>query len=284
MRRGEYIFSFMIHNDHAAAVRRRNHVVTAGADSAPTIVLAHGFGCDQTMWRFVAPELARDHRVVTFDYVGAGQSDRAAYDVDRYASLRGYARDVLDVIETTGDAPVVLVGHSVSSMVGVLASISDPARIRALVLIGPSPRYIDDDPYVGGFSAADIDGLLGLMDRNFMGWANLLAPTVARAADHPEVAAELEASFCSTDPVMLRQFADVTFRGDNRADLPRVSVPTLVLQCSSDAIASERVGRYCADHIPGARFHQLQATGHCPHLSDPEETVRAIRDFLATLA
>lgn len=280
----QYIFFIIMHNESSAAVRRRNNLVTVGADDAPTIVLAHGFGCDQTMWRFVTPDLSRDHRVVTFDYVGAGGSDRTQYDPDRYASLRGYARDVLDVIEATGDEPVVLVGHSVSAMVGVLASISAPARIRALVLIGPSPRYIDDAPYVGGFSAEDIDGLLGLMDRNFMGWANLLAPRVARVEDHPEVATELEASFCSTDPVMLRQFAEVTFRGDNRADLPKVSVPTLVLQCSADAIASEQVGRYCADHIPGARFQQLQATGHCPHLSDPDETIRSVRDFLATIA
>ncbi len=259
----------------------RNHVRSFGRDDAPPIVLAHGFGCDQTMWRFLVPDLARDHRVVTFDYVGAGRSEKDAYDPSRYATMRGYAQDVLDVIEELDLRDVTFVGHSVSSMIGVLASIERPARFRRLVLIGPSPRYIDDPPYRGGFSREDIDGLLELMDRNFMGWAALLAPKIARDSAHPEVAEELRESFCSTDPRFLRPFAEITFRGDNRADLPKVTVPTLVLQCSDDDVAPEEVGRFCARTIPGASFHQLAATGHCPHLSDPQETLAAMRAFFA---
>ena len=271
----------MLAADQTPPLSARNHVRSFGRDDAPAIVLAHGFGCDQTMWRHLVPDLARDHRVVTFDYVGAGRSEKEAYDPARYASMRGYAQDVLDVVDELDLRDVTFVGHSVSSMVGVLASIERPSRFRRLVLIGPSPRYIDDPPYRGGFSREDIDGLLDLMDRNFMGWASLLAPKIARESAHPEVAEELRESFCSTDPRFLRPFAEITFRGDNRADLPKVTVPTLVLQCSDDDVAPEEVGRYCAREIPRASFHQLAATGHCPHLSDPEETLAAIRAFLA---
>lgn len=266
------------------AVLRRNHVLVTGVEDGPVVLLAHGFGCDQTMWRRVAPELARDHRVVTFDYVGAGRSDKAAFELARYRTLRGYARDVLDVIEALDLRAVTFVGHSVSSMIGVLASIEAPARFARLALIGPSPRYIDDPPYRGGFSRADIDGLLGLMDANFMGWAGLLAPKVARASDHPDVAAELEQSFCSTDPLFLRPFAEATFRGDNRDDLPRVPVPALVLQCSDDDVAPEEVGEYVARALPRSTYRKLRATGHCPHMSDPEETIAALRAYLASAA
>jgi sigma-B regulation protein RsbQ len=265
----------------SASVLRRNHVQVYGPEDAPPLMLVHGFGCDQTMWRFVVPDLSRDHRVVTLDYVGSGRSDPGAYDAERYGSLRGYARDVIEVLEALGLRGVGFVGHSVSSMVGVLASIEAPHLFAHLTLVGPSPRYIDDPPYRGGFSRQDIEGLLGLMDRNFMGWVNLLAPTIARGADHPAVAAELSQSFCSTDPTFLRRFAEVTFLADNRADLPRVPVPALVLQCSDDAIAPEEVGLYCAREIPRATYRKLRATGHCPHLSDPEETIGVLREYLA---
>jgi sigma-B regulation protein RsbQ len=260
-------------------VLRRNHVTVTGPEGAPAVVLAHGFGCDQTMWRHLAPDLARDHRVVTFDYVGSGRSDTRGYDPARYGSLRGYARDVLDVVEALSLRDVRFVGHSVSSMVGVLAAQEAPERFERLALIGPSPCYVDDPPYRGGFSRADIDGLLDLMDRNFMGWVGMLAPTVARASDHPDVAAELSQSFCSTDPLYLRRFAEVTFLADNRADLPRVAHPTLVMQCSEDAIAPEEVGLYCAREIPRATYRKLRATGHCPHMSDPDETLAVLREF-----
>ncbi len=265
----------------ASAIVRRNHVHIAGPADAPVLLLAHGFGCDQTMWRHVLPDLARDHRVVTFDYVGSGHSDKQAFDAERYTTLRGYARDVLDVIEALDLRDVTLIGHSVSSMIGVVASIEAPDRFARLVLIGPSPRYIDEPPYRGGFAQADIDGLLDLMDRNFMGWAGALAPMVARAADHPDVSAELNESFCSTEPRFLRAFAEVTFRGDNRADLPLVPVPTLVLQCTDDVVAPEEVGEYCARQLPRATYHKLAATGHCPHMSDPVETIAAVRSYLA---
>lgn len=263
----------------AVDVLHRNHVQCFGPADAPPMLLAHGFGCDQSMWRFVVPDLARDHRVVVFDYVGSGRSDGSHFDAARYSSLAGYARDVLDIVEALDLRRVTFVGHSVSSMMGVLASIAAPERFARLVLVGPSPCYVDHPPYVGGFSRADIDGLLQLMDSNFMGWANLLAPTVARGADHPEVAAELTESFCSTDPLFLRRFAESTFLADNRADLPKVAHPTLVLQCTDDAIAPEVVGEYCARQIKGATYHKLLATGHCPHLSDPEETLAAVRSF-----
>jgi sigma-B regulation protein RsbQ len=268
----------------AQSVLHRNHVHVTGPADAPAIVLAHGFGCDQTMWRLITPDLARDHRVVAFDYVGSGRSDVTQYDPARYGSLRGYARDVLDVVEALDLRDVTFVGHSVSSMIGVLASLEAPGLFSRLAMVGPSPRYIDDPPYRGGFSQQDIDGLLGLMDRNFMGWADFLVPTIARVADHPEVAEELKGSFCSTDPLYLRRFAEVTFYADNRDDLPKVAVPTLVLQCSDDAIAPEEVGLYCARTIPGATYRKIRATGHCPHLSDPEETLEALRAFFAATA
>jgi sigma-B regulation protein RsbQ len=263
----------------AEAVVRRHHVLEHGPAEAPPVVLVHGFGCDQRMWRFVVPDLARDHRVVTFDYVGAGRSEVGAYDPARYASLRGYARDLLDVLDALDLRGATVVGHSVSAMVAALATLDAPGRIARLAMVGPSPRYVDDPPYRGGFSREDIDGLLALMDQNFMGWAGFLAPVVARAADHPDVAAELQESFCSTDPRFLRQFAEVTFLSDNRADLPRVTVPTLVLQCSDDAIAPEEVGEYVARMLPRGTYRKLRATGHCPHLSDPDETLAALREF-----
>jgi sigma-B regulation protein RsbQ len=264
-----------------SAIVQRHHVLEHGARDAPPMLLIHGFGCDQRMWRFVVPDLARDHRVVTFDYVGAGRSEVGAYDPARYASLRGYARDVLDVMEALDLRGATVVGHSVSAMVSALAAIESPARFARLVMVGPSPRYIDDPPYRGGFSRSDIEGLLALMDQNFMGWAGYLAPVVSRAADHPEVSAELQESFCSTDPTFLRQFAEVTFFSDNRADLPRVTVPTLVMQCSEDAIAPDEVGEYVARSLPRATYRKLRATGHCPHLSDPEETLAVLREYLA---
>lgn len=263
-----------------AQVLERNHVNVHGR--GPTLVFAHGFGCDQNMWRFVAPAFAADHRLVLFDYVGAGRSRRAAYDPVRYASLDGYVQDLLDVCEAVGAERVRFVGHSVSAMIGLLASIRAPELFDRLVLVGPSPCYVNDPPhYVGGFERADIDALLDLMDRNYIGWANYLAPAVMKNGARPELAEELEASFCTTDPVAARQFAEVTFRSDNRADLPRVSVPSLILQCSDDAIAPMSVGAYLAKHLPHGQLRVLQAEGHCPHMSHPVETIAEIRAFLA---
>ena len=262
----------------------RNNVTVFGRGTQP-MVFVHGFGCDQQMWRFITPAFEDDYRMVLFDYVGHGGSDRGAYDPDRYATLDGFAQDILDVVDALDLQSVILVGHSVSSITGVLAINRAPGRFERLIMVAPSPRYINDPPdYRGGFERADIESLLDMMDKNYIGWASALAPMVAGNADRPELGAELDASFCSTDPVVARQFARATFLGDNRADLGRLPVPALVLQCSEDAIAPQGVGEYVAEHTPGSTFRQLGATGHCPHLSHPDETIAAIRDYLEASA
>ncbi|WP_233495813.1 alpha/beta fold hydrolase [Geodermatophilus sp. TF02-6] len=262
------------------SVLARNRVRVSGAADGRPMVFAHGFGCDQEVWRFVAPGFGADHRVVLFDHVGSGRSDLSAYDPVRYGSLRGYAADVVEVCRELALRDAVFVGHSVSAMIGVLAAARAPGVFGALVMVGPNPRYVDDGDYTGGFSRADVAALLESLDSNHLGWAAAMGPVVM-GPDHPELAAELSNSFCRTDPAIARQFARVTFLSDNRADLPGVRVPTLVLQCSADAIAPEAVGRYVHEHVPGSVFTRLAATGHCPHLSAPEETAAAIRAFLA---
>ncbi|HEX7241611.1 MAG TPA: alpha/beta hydrolase, partial [Longimicrobiaceae bacterium] len=215
------------------------------------------------------------------DYVGAGKSDLGAYDPQRYGTLEGYADDVLDVCHALELRDVVLVGHSVSGMVAVLAANREPERFARLVLIGPSPRYVNDPPeYVGGFERADIEGLLEMMDKNYIGWANFLAPAIVANPDRPELGRELTESFCSTDPVIARRFAEATFFADNRDDLPRVRVPALILQCSDDMIAPTAVGEYVHARLPGSTLRMMSATGHCPHMSHPEETIQAIREYL----
>jgi sigma-B regulation protein RsbQ len=245
------------------------------------MLFAHGFGCDQNMWRFLVPAFEDDYRIVLFDYVGSGKSDLAAYDPERYASLDGYAQDVLDVCHALDLRDVVFVGHSVSAMVGVLAANREPERFARLVLIGPSPRYVNEPPdYVGGFDRADIEGLLEMMDRNFVGWANFLAPAIMGRPDQPALGAELTESFCSTDPVIARRFAEATFFADNRADLPHVRVPALVLQCADDIVAPTAVGEYVHRRMPGSTLRHMRATGHCPHMSAPDETIALIREYL----
>jgi sigma-B regulation protein RsbQ len=245
------------------------------------MMFAHGFGCDQNMWRMVTPAFEDDYRIVLFDYVGSGKSDLGAYDAERYSRLDGYAQDVLDVCHALQLEDVILVGHSVSSMVAVLAANREPELFDRLVLIGPSPRYINDPAgYVGGFERGDIEGLLDMMDRNYVGWANFLAPAIMKNPDRPELGEELTESFCSTDPVIARRFAEATFFADNREDLPKVRVPSLILQCSEDMIAPAEVGAYVHRALSGSTFRQMKATGHCPHMSHPEETILAIREYL----
>jgi len=258
----------------------RNNVHVSGSGTQP-MLFAHGFGCDQTMWRFVTPAFERDYRIVLFDYVGSGKSDLSAYDAQRYATLDGYAQDVLEICEALDLHDVVFVGHSVSSMIGVLAANRAPERFSCLVMVGPSPRYINDEGYVGGFERADIEGLLDLMDRNFIGWANFLAPVIMKNDERPELAKELNDSFCSTDPKITRRFAETTFFADNRADLANVRVPSLIMQCSEDSIAPAEVGAYLHHSLPQSTLHLLKATGHCPHISHPEETIQAIKSYLA---
>jgi sigma-B regulation protein RsbQ len=260
-------------------VLARNNVRVSGRGEQP-MLFAHGFGCDQNMWRFVAPAFEDDYRVVLFDYVGSGKSDLQAYDSQRYATLDGYAQDVLEVVHALDLRDVIFVGHSVSSMVGVLAANREPDRFDRLVLIGPSPRYVNDPPYVGGFEPADIDGLLAMMDQNYIGWASYLAPAIMKNPDRPELGEELTDSFCSTDPRAARTFAQATFLADNRADLPHVKVPSLILQCSEDIVAPLEVGEYLHREMPGSTLRVMKATGHCPHMSHPDETIELMREYL----
>ncbi|WP_030715880.1 alpha/beta fold hydrolase [Streptomyces sp. NRRL F-2580] len=264
-------------------IQRRNNVTVTGNPQGPTVVLAHGFGCDQNMWRLTVPALAKDYRVVLFDYVGSGRSDPSAFSEARYASLAGYAQDVVDVCDVLDLRGAVFVGHSVSAMIGVLAAGMAPERIGALVMVAPSPRYIDDEGYRGGFSAQDIDELLDSLESNYLGWSAAMAPVIMGNAERPELGEELTNSFCATDPAMARVFARTTFLSDSRDDLKRVSVPTLVLDCTQDAIAPREVGAYVHQAIPGSTLVTLDATGHCPHMSAPEATNEAITGFLAGL-
>lgn len=275
---------------HASPSRRhmttnvltRNNVKSSGHGTQP-MLFAHGFGCDQNMWRFITPAFADDYRIVTFDYVGSGHSDLTAYDPARYGSLDGYAQDVIEICEALHLHDVIFVGHSVSSMIGVLAANRAPERFARLVMIGPSPRYVNDAPaYVGGFERTDIDGLLETMDRNYIGWANFLAPAIMKNPDRPELGGELVESFCSTDPIIARRFAEATFLSDNRADLSRVTVPSLVLQCADDMIAPTVVGEFVHRETPGSTLRMMKATGHCPHMSAPGETIALIREYLET--
>jgi sigma-B regulation protein RsbQ len=244
------------------------------------MMFAHGFGCDQNMWRFVVPEFEDEYRIVLFDHVGAGRSDLTAYDRAKYGSLDGYAADVLEICRELELRDVIFVGHSVSAMIGVLAAAKEPTRFAKLVLVGPSPRYINEGDYVGGFTTDDIEGLLESLDSNYLGWSQTFAPIIMGRADRPELGEELTNSFCRTDPEIARHFARVTFLSDNREDLARVQIPALVLQCSDDVIAPTQVGAYVHEHLADSRLVQLEATGHCPNLSAPGETVAAIRAFV----
>jgi sigma-B regulation protein RsbQ len=261
------------------SLSHRNNIHIAGT-GPKTMMLAHGFGCDQQMWRFLVPAFQRDYRIVLFDHVGAGQSDLSQYRRDKYSTLQGYADDVLEIIDAVGGTPVIFVGHSVSAMIGVLAAIQRPAAFERLVLIGPSPCYLNEGEYTGGFSRRDIEGLLDMLDSNYLGWSSTMAPVIMGHPDRPELAAELTDSFCRTDPEIAKQFAQVTFLSDNRSDLPQVQTPALILQCSEDVIASDSVGAFVHQRLSGSKLVRLRATGHCPHLSAPEETIAAIQEYL----
>lgn len=261
---------------------RHNVVVSGQADGQP-IVFAHGFGCDQHMWRYVAPAFEATHRVILFDLVGAGGST-VPYDVDKYSSLDGYAADVLEIVRGLDLRDVVFVGHSVSAMVGALAQVEAPDLFERLVMVSPSPRYIDDDAYVGGFDEPAIHGLLDALRSNYLGWSASMAPLIVGNAHRPELGEELTASFCRMDPAVAEGFATATFLSDHRDLLPRISVPTLVLQCRDDVIAPVTVGEYVAAEIPQAELVLLDATGHCPNLSAPDQTVAAISSFLTPRA
>jgi len=264
------------------SVRHRNNVSVYGSGST-TVVFAHGFGCDQAVWRFISPAFEERYRILAFDLVGSGGSDLAAYDRARYGSLQAYADDLLDILDECADGPVIHIGHSVSAMIGMLAGIKAPQRFLAQVMLAPSPCYINEDGYVGGFTRGDIDELLETMDANYLGWSSNVAPIIMGAPNAPHLAAELTRNFCRNDPDIARHFARVTFLSDHRADLPRVNVPTLIVQCSDDLIAPREVGDYLHRHIAGSRLHVLPNIGHCPHMSSPEESACAVLAFLDAL-
>lgn len=261
-------------------VRERNNVRVMGPAGGPTMVFAHGFGGDQSMWRFVAPAFAADHRVVLFDHSGCGASHPAAYDPARHAVLGGYVADMVEVVEDVADEPVILVGHSVSAVIALLAAADRPDLVDRLVLVGPSPRYIDEEGYRGGFSAEEIDELLETMDANYLGWTQAMAPVIVGNPDRPALGDELAEVFRRNDPAIARQFARVTFLGDNRADLARVRTPALVVQSREDVIAPQTVGRYVHEHLPGSELVVIDSVGHCPNLSHPALLVGAMRDWL----
>jgi sigma-B regulation protein RsbQ len=244
------------------------------------MMFSHGFGCDQNMWAAVAPSFEGEFRTILFDHVGAGRSDPGAYDARKYSSLDGYAGDVVEIGRALELKDAVFVGHSVSAMIGALASLKAPGMFSDLVMVGPSPRYIDDGAYNGGFSHCQVEELLEFLTDNHLGWSAAMAPAIMGNPDRPELGEALTNSFCATDPEMARQFARVTFFSDNRADLARIAVRTLILQCREDIIAPECVGEYVHAQIPDSEYMLLDATGHCPNLSAPEEVAAAIRAFV----
>lgn len=264
-------------------IRERHHVTVAGQGPA-TMVFAHGFGCDQNMWRLMAPHYEDRYRTIRYDLLGSGRSELSAYDRLRHGSLQGHADDLVEVVRAFGEGRTIFVGHSVSAMIGLLAGIRAPELFDAHVMLGPSPCYINDGDYVGGFSREDIDGLLDAMEANYLGWSSTMAPAIMGAPGQPELAEELTNSFCRTDPDIAAHFARVTFLSDNRADVPRLQAPALVLQCSDDIIAPRQVGDYLARSLPDATLRVIQNVGHCPHLSAPSESMAAMDGFLADVA
>lgn len=243
-------------------------------------MFAHGYGCDQSMWRHVSPSFQENFKVILFDYVGSGSSDTSAFDKSRYSTLSGYARDVLEIIEELALTEVHFVGHSVSSMIGALAAIQQPESFASLTMIGPSPCYINYGDYHGGMDPEDVQSLLDTLESNHVAWSATMAPVIMGNPEDPALAEELEASFCRMDPYLANHFARVTFLSDNRADLAKLKTKTLILQCQKDVIAAVSVGRYIHECLPNSQFVLMDATGHCPHLSAPVEVIKNLRAFL----
>ncbi|MBE9584237.1 alpha/beta hydrolase [Mucilaginibacter sp. JRF] len=261
------------------SIIKRNNVKVIG-NGDQVILFAHGFGCDQNAWKFVINAFTDDYKVVLFDYTGSGRSDILQYNAVKYSKLDGYTQDILDICEALELKDIVFVGHSVSSIIGILAAIQHPKYFSKLVLIGPSPRYLNAENYTGGFEQQDLEGLFEFMESNYLGWSSAMAPVIIGNSDRPELGEFLTSSFCSTNPDVARDFARVTFMSDNRADLSKLTVSSLTLQCSDDILAPLTVGEYVHLHTPGNKFVQLAATGHCPHISEPEETISAIRSYI----
>jgi sigma-B regulation protein RsbQ len=260
-------------------VLKRNNVHLLG--SGPPMVFVHGFGCDQNMWRLMAPHFAQRYQIILLDLVGSGNSDLSAFDPQKYSTLQGHADDICEVLEEVASEPAVFVGHSVSAMIGMLANIKCPKQFASQIMVGPSPCYINDKDYFGGFERSDIEALLETLESNYLGWSSNMAPVIMGAPDQPGLAQELTNSFCRTDPEIARHFARVTFLSDHRAELPRLTAPTLILQCSDDIIAPQAVGEYLARTIPNSTLRVIENVGHCPHLSAPSASVAAMDEFLA---
>jgi sigma-B regulation protein RsbQ len=261
------------------STQRRNNVRVIGRGEQP-LLFAHGYGCDQNMWRRLTPRFDAQFRIILYDLTGTGRSDLGAYDREKYGTLRGHASDLLEILAEFAERPAVFVGHTVSAMIGLLAGIAQPERFRSQVMIGPSPCYVNDGAYVGGFDRADIEQLLETLDANYLGWASAIAPTIMGAPNQPELSDELSNSFCATDPEIAKHFARVTFLSDNRADLPKLTLPTLILQCSDDVIAPLSVGDYLHAQLPNSVLRIVDNIGHCPHLSAPEAIGDAMDAFL----
>ncbi|MEP6790829.1 MAG: alpha/beta hydrolase [Ramlibacter sp.] len=261
-------------------IQKRNNVHVSGTGPV-TLMFAHGFGCDKNMWRLLAPAYSKRYRTVLFDLVGSGNSDLSAYDRTKYGSLHGYADDMVEIANEFAEGPVVFVGHSVSAMIGMLAQLKAPQKFAAQVMVGPSPCYINDGDYVGGFERKDIDGLLETLESNYLGWSSNMAPAIMGAPDQPELGVELTNSFCRTDPEIAKHFARVTFLSDHRAELPQLAAPTLIIQCNEDLIAPVSVGEYMHRTLPRSTLAVIDNVGHCPHLSAPHASTEAIDAFLA---
>ena len=258
----------------------RNHVTIRGQGER-TMIFAPGFGCDQTVWNNVCELFENDYTLVLFDYVGMGKTDITAFDPNKYDKLFGYVQDLLDVCDALELNDAIFVGHSVSGMIGLLGSLRKPEYFSELIMIGPSPCYLNDPPeYYGGFEEEDLTGLIEMMEKNYIGWANMFAATVSNNPARPDVAEDLENRFCSTDPVIARTFAEACFFADNRMDVPKVTVPSLIMQCDEDIIAPAAVGEYLDQHLPHSTLVYMDATGHCPHMSHPDETAQCIREYL----
>lgn len=261
-------------------ILRRNNVRVTGS-GRQTLILAHGFGCDQNVWKYIIKAFEDTYRIVVFDYVGAGRSDLSAYSSSRYGSLKGYAQDILDICEVLDIRNAIFIGHSVSCMIGVLAVNEKPEYFEKMVMVAPSPRYLNDDGYVGGLERGDLENLFEVMDSNYLGWASLMAPKIMGNDDQPELGESLTNSFCATDPQIAKEFARVTFLTDSREDLKKLAVESLTLQCSDDMLAPLEVGYYINDNTPDNQLVIMNAEGHCPHLSAPQETIQAIEAFLS---
>jgi len=242
--------------------------------------LVHGYGCDQNMWRYITPQFKEDYRIILIDLVGSGKSDENSYDYDKYNSLEGYAEDIIEICDALNAKNVCIVGYSVSAMIGLLAAVKRPTLFEKLIMISPSPRYINDAIYFGGFSQNDIDDLMETLDSNYLGWSSAMAPVIMGNSDRPELAAELEESFCQNNPEIAKHFAKVTFQGDNRSDLNKLTIDTLIIQSKEDAIASVKVGQYVHENIANSKLVISESIGHCPHLSEPNQTIEAMKKYL----